>query len=267
MPKESKDGVMTDLICVSDANGVRTLRFDRADKKNAITRAMYSAMADGLDEANTRSDIRVVVIAGSEGCFSAGNDLMDFMEAPPHIGGGETPPVERFMMALMMCEKPVIAAVDGLAVGIGTTLLLHCDLVYATERALFTTPFVNLALAPEYGSSQILPGIVGRAVASEMLLLGAKWDVKKAEAKNLINAVLPTDGFDAAVMDIAQQITQLAPGAVKTAKMLINLPPEDIKDRIVREGGLFAEQLRTDEFKEAVTAFMERRTPDFSKFG
>ncbi|HCR65451.1 MAG TPA: enoyl-CoA hydratase, partial [Oceanicaulis sp.] len=94
---------MTDLIRVSDANGVRTLRFDRADKKNAITRAMYSAMADGLEEANARSDIRVVVIAGGEGCFSAGNDLMDFMEAPPHIGGGETPPVERFMMALMMC--------------------------------------------------------------------------------------------------------------------------------------------------------------------
>lgn len=258
---------MTDLIRVTDANGVRTLRFDRADKKNAITRAMYTALAEGLEAANTRSDIRVVVIAGSEGCFSAGNDLMDFMEAPPHIGGGETPPVERFMMALMMCEKPVIAAVDGLAVGIGTTLLLHCDLVYATDRALFTTPFVNLALAPEYGSSQILPGIVGRAVASEMLLLGAKWDAQKAEAKNLINAVLPSEGFDAAVMEIAQQITQLAPGAVKTAKMLITLPPEDIKARIVREGGLFAEQLRTNEFKEAVTAFMERRAPDFSKFG
>lgn len=258
---------MTDLITVNDANGVRTLRFNRLDKKNAITRAMYSALAEGLEAANTDKDIRVVVIAGDEGCFSAGNDMMDFMQAPPHIGSGDMPPVERFMRALMACEVPVIAAVDGLAVGIGTTLLLHCDLVYATARASFTTPFVNLALAPEFGSSQILPGIVGRAVASELLLLGEKWDAQKAEAKNLINAVLPHDGFEDAVMAIAQKLAALAPGAVKTAKQLINLPPEGLPERIVREGGLFAGQLKSDEFKEAATAFMERRAPDFSKFG
>jgi len=258
---------MTDLITVTDANGVRTLRFNRLDKKNAITRAMYSALAEGLETANSDTAIRVVVIAGAEGCFSAGNDMMDFMEAPPHIGGGDMPPVERFMRALMQCEKPVVAAVDGLAVGIGTTLLLHCDLVYATARASFTTPFVNLALAPEFGSSQILPGIVGRVVATELLLLGEKWDAQKAEAKNLINAVLPHDGFEEAVMAIAQKIAALAPGAVKTAKQLINLPAEGLADRVEREGGLFAEQLRSDEFKEAATAFMERRPPDFSKFG
>ncbi|MGJ3231403.1 MAG: enoyl-CoA hydratase [Oceanicaulis sp.] len=257
---------MTDAIQVSDAGRIRTLRFNRADKKNAITRAMYSAMAEALEAANT-DDVRVVIIAGSDGVFSAGNDLVDFMEAPPHIGGGDMPPVERFMRALMGCEKPVIAAVDGLAVGIGTTLLLHCDLVYATKRAVFSTPFVNLALAPEFGSSQLLPGIVGRVVASELLLLGEKWDAEKAAAKNLVTGLLPQDDFEAAVVEIAEKLAALAPGAVKTAKMLINLPPEDLLARIAREGGLFADQLRSQEFKEAATAFMERRAPDFSKFG
>lgn len=257
---------MTDDIQVSDENRIRTIRFNRAGKKNAITRAMYSAMAEALEGAAS-GDVRVVIIAGGDGVFSAGNDLMDFMEAPPHIGGGDMPPVERFMRALMSCEKPVIAAVDGLAVGIGTTLLLHCDLVYATKRAVFTTPFVNLALAPEFGSSQLLPGIVGRAVASELLLLGEKWDAEKAAAKNLVTDLLPQDDFEAAVVAVAEKLAGLAPGAVKTAKMLINQPPEDLQTRIEREGGLFADQLRTDEFKEAATAFMERRAPDFSRFG
>lgn len=257
---------MTDDILVSDDTRIRTIRFNRPAKKNAITRAMYAAMADALETANA-DDVRVVVIAGGDGVYSAGNDLADFMEAPPHIGGGDMPPVERFMRALMGCEKPVIAAVDGLAVGIGTTLLLHCDLVYATKRAVFSTPFVNLALAPEFGSSQLLPGVVGRAVASELLLLGAKWDAEKAAAKNLVTALLPQDDFEPAVVEIAHKLAALAPGAVKTAKMLITSPPEDLQTRIEREGGLFAEQLRSEEFKEAATAFMERRAPDFSRFG
>ncbi|MGX6647010.1 enoyl-CoA hydratase [Maricaulaceae bacterium MS644] len=257
---------MTDDIQVLDDTRIRTIRFNRAGKKNAITRPMYSAMADALEAANT-DDVRVVIIAGSGGVFSAGNDLVDFMEAPPHIGGGDMPPVERFMRALMACEKPVIAAVDGLAVGIGTTLLLHCDLAYASPRAIFSTPFVNLALAPEFGSSQLLPGSVGRVVASELLLLGEKWDAEKAAAKNLITGVLAQEDFEAQVTAIAQKLAGLAPGAVKTAKMLINQPAEDLSDRIEREGALFAGQLGSDEFKEAATAFMERRAPDFSKFG
>lgn len=256
---------MTDTVLVSDENRVRTIRMNRPEKKNAITRAMYSAMAEALEAANDE-DVRVVIIAGAPGAFSAGNDLMDFMEAPPHIGGGDMPPVERFMRALMACEKPVIAAVDGLAVGIGTTLLLHCDLAYATKRSVFTTPFVNLALAPEFGSSQILPGIVGRVVASELLILGEKWDAETAAAKLLINKTLPEDDFEAAVMEIAVKIAGLAPGAVQAAKKLINAPAEDLFARIEREGEIFAGQLRSEEFKEAATAFMERRAPDFSRF-
>lgn len=257
---------MTDTVLVTDENRVRTVRMNRPEKKNAITRPMYSAMAEALENANA-DDVRVVVIAGAPGAFSAGNDLMDFMEAPPHIGGGDMPPVERFMRALMACEKPVIAAVDGLAVGIGTTLLLHCDLAYATKRSVFTTPFVNLALAPEFGSSQILPGIVGRVVASELLILGEKWDAETAAAKLLINKTLPDDDFEAAVMEIAGKIAGLAPGAVQAAKKLINTPAEDVFTRIEREGEIFAGQLRSEEFKEAATAFMERRAPDFSRFG
>jgi enoyl-CoA hydratase/carnithine racemase len=257
---------MTDTILVSDDAHVRTIRMNRPEKKNAITRAMYSAMAEALETANS-DGVRVVVIAGAPGSFSAGNDMMDFMEAPPHIGSGDMPPVERFMRALVGCEKPVIAAVDGLAVGIGTTLLLHCDLVYATKRSVFTTPFVNLALAPEFGSSQILPGMVGRVVATELLLLGEKWDAETAAAKLLINKTMPEDGFEDAVADIAAKIAGLAPGAVQAAKKLINTPAEDLMARIEREGALFAGQLRSEEFKEAATAFMERRAPDFSKFG
>ena len=176
---------MTDDIRVDDCDGVRMVRFNRAAKKNAITRAMYSAMAQALDSASADASVRVVVIAGTEGVFTAGNDLMDFMEAPPHIGGAETPPVEHFMRALIGCEKPVIAAVDGLAIGIGVTLLLHCDLAYTSDRSVFRTPFVDLALVPEFGSSVLLPGLAGRAVAGELLLLGETWNAARAGAGRL----------------------------------------------------------------------------------
>lgn len=258
---------MTDAIRVETAEQIRTIRFNRPDKKNAITRPMYTAMAQALESANGDADVRVVVITGSEGVFTAGNDLIDFMEAPPHIGGGDTPPVERFMRALMDCEKPVIAAVDGLAIGIGTTLLLHCDLAYASDRAVFKTPFVDLALAPEYGSSQILPGMVGRVVASELLLLGERWDAAKAMSRHLVADVFPAGQLEDEVMNRARALAAKAPSAVRAAKQLMTLPEEDIIARIEREGGIFAELLRTDEFKEAVTAFMERRAPDFSRFG
>ena len=257
---------MTDLILVSDENAVRTIRFNRSDKKNAITRAMYSAMAEALVSANT-DPVRAAIIAGSDGVFSAGNDMIDFMESPPDFGGETLPPVAQFMRALIGCEKPVIAAVDGLAIGIGTTLLLHCDLVYATARSTFATPFVNLALAPEFGSSQILPGVVGRAVASELLLLGERWDAERAEAKLLINGILPEEGFEDAIKAKAQTLANFAPGAVKEAKKLINTPPQDLLEHMYAENEIFSAQLRSQEFNEAATAFMERRAPDFSKFG
>lgn len=256
----------TDVV-IEDRGAVRIIRFNRAAKKNAITRAMYDAMAQGLESADSDKAIRVIVIAGSDGVFTAGNDLMDFMEAPPTIGGGDMPPVERFMRALLGASKPVIASVDGLAIGIGVTLLLHCDLAYASDRSSFKTPFVDLALVPEFGSSAVLPGIVGRVVASELLLLGETWNASRAEAKSLINAVFPADQLEAEVMKRAEALAAKAPNAVKKSKALTTKGIESVYTLMAEEGAEFAGQLASDEFKEAVTAFLERRPPDFSKFG
>ncbi len=256
---------MTEPVIVSDAERVRTIRFNRPEKKNALTRAMYSSAAEGLETA-AEAGARVIVLAGGEGVFTAGNDLVDFMEAPPHIGGGDMPPVERFMRALMEAPVPVIAAVDGLAIGIGTTLLLHCDLAYASDRSSFKTPFVDLALAPEFGSSQLLPGLVGRAVASDLLLLGSTWDAQTARARHLVNEVFPADRLKAEVAARASALAAKAPAAVKAARELIRREAEPMIDRITLEGGIFAELLRGEEFREAAGAFMERRAPDFSRF-
>jgi enoyl-CoA hydratase/carnithine racemase len=258
---------MSEHISVTDDGAIRIIRFDRADKKNAITRAMYAGMAEALNEADASASIRCVVIAGSPGTFTAGNDLMDFMSAPPEFGADEAPPVQRFMQALMGCSRPVIAAVDGLAIGIGVTLLLHCDLVYASDRSSFKTPFVDLALAPEFGSSAILPGLVGRAVASDLLLLGSAWDAKKAAANGLLTGVFPTGDLEHEVMDRARALAAKAPGAVRAAKALMRLEGDRIEDRILTEGREFSRLLQSEEFKEAATAFMERRPPDFSRFG
>ncbi|MFS2318677.1 enoyl-CoA hydratase [Maricaulis sp. D1M11] len=251
---------------VETKDGVRTLRFNRADKKNAITRAMYAAAAHALDSAREDPAVKVFIITGSDGVFSAGNDLMDFMQAPPHVGGGDMPPVEQFMRALAGAEKPVIAAVDGLAIGIGVTLLLHCDLVYASNRSTFKTPFVDLALAPEFGSSQLMPAMLGHAVASELLLLGATWGSDRAYQTGLVGGVFTPETLDEMVWQAAQNLAAKAPGSLKAAKALMKQPPEDLYARISREGEIFAAQLRSPEFAEAAGAFMERRKPDFSKF-
>lgn len=257
---------MSDHILSQDDGHVRILHIHRPDKKNALTRAMYTALSEGLEDASTNASVRVVIIKGEAGVFTAGNDLMDFMQEPPSIGAEPMPPVERFMRALMACTKPVIASVDGLAIGIGTTLLLHCDLVYCSENARFKTPFVDLALAPEFGSSQLLPGRVGRALAGELLLLGTEWDYQRAVEKNLVTAHIAASDLDARVLNLAQDLAGKAPAAVRQAKALMAMEPEPLLDRIVREGEAFTELLRSPEFQEAATAFMERRAPDFSKF-
>ena len=189
------------------------------------------------------------------------------MEAPPHIGAAETPPVERFMRALLNATKPVIAEVDGVAVGIGTTLLMHCDLAYASDRALFKTPFVDLALAPEYASSLLFPARLGRSPASELLLLGDVWGAARAKETGLVSDVFSADQLPGEVRKRAEALAQKSPAALRQAKALMSSEPDSISDRINREGGIFAEMLQSPEFAEAATAFMERRKPDFSKFG
>lgn len=258
---------MSELVLVEDAEGIRTIRFNRPDKKNALTRAMYSAAAEALESGDEDSSIKVFIIAGSDGVFTAGNDIVDFMERPPHVGGGDLPPVERFMRALFSAKKPVVAAVDGLAIGIGVTLLLHCDIIYCSNRSTFKTPFVDLALAPEFGSSQIMPQYLGHAVAAELLMLGNTWGADRAYQTGLVNGTTAPDALEETARIAARSLAAKAPGSLRTAKALMKRPPEDITDRIATEGGMFAELLRSEEFAEAAAAFMERRKPDFSKFG
>lgn len=257
---------MTDHVTIADKSGVRTIVFSRPDKKNALTRAMYDAAADALNDAQTNSNVRVVLLTGSGDSFTAGNDLNDFLSAPPLEG--ESSPVERFMIALMSADKPVAAAVNGLAVGIGVTMLLHCDLVYASRIASFSTPFVKLALAPEFASTLTMPGAMGGAKAAEMLLLGEKLSAEEAERAGLVARVFADEELLDQATERCERLARLAPGAVKDAKALLRrAPDESLPDRMRREGALFAQRLQSDEFKEAATAFLEKREPDFSKFG
>ena len=235
---------MSDLVSVETSEGVRTIRWNRPEKKNALLREMYDTAAEAFETGETEKDVRVFILGGQPGLFTAGNDLVDFMEAPPHIGGTDTPPVERFMRALMNAEKPVIVEVDGLAIGIGTTLLMHCDLSYASENAAFKTPFVDLALAPEFASSLLFPTRLG-----------------------LITDIFPSASLAEEVRKKALALAAKSPGAVRKAKALMMTAEEPVEDRMKREGGIFAEMLQSPEFAEAVGAFMERRAPDFSKFG
>ncbi|GJL97234.1 MAG: enoyl-CoA hydratase [Hyphobacterium sp.] len=258
---------MSNLVSVETTDGVRTIRWNRPEKKNALLREMYDAAAEAFETGETDADVRVFVLGGTPGLFTAGNDLVDFMQAPPHIGSEDMPPVERFMRALMTAKKPVIAEVDGLAIGIGTTLLLHCDLSYASENAAFKTPFVDLALAPEFASSLLFPTLLGRAAASDLLMLGSVWDAKRAREAGLITDIVPSEKLAGFVNERARALAAKSPGAVRQAKALMMTPSESAEDRMAREGGIFAQMLQSPEFNEAVTAFMERRAPDFSRFG
>lgn len=171
------------------------------------------------------------------------------------------------MRALFSAKKPVVAAVDGLAIGIGVTMLLHCDIIYCSNRSTFKTPFVDLALAPEFGSSQIMPQYLGHAVAAELLMLGNTWGADRAYQTGLVNGTTAADALEETARIAARSLAAKAPGSLRTAKALMKRPQEDITDRITKEGGMFAELLRSEEFAEAAAAFMERRKPDFSKFG
>lgn len=258
---------MSELVTVETRENVRSIRWNRPEKKNALLREMYTAAAEALETGDADKDVRVFILGGQPGLFTAGNDLIDFMEAPPHIGGADTPPVERFMRALMQAKKPVIAEVDGLAIGIGTTLLMHCDLAYASEKAKFKTPFADLALAPEFASSLLFPARLGRLAASDLLMLGSTWDAARAREAGLITDVVASGELADTVFEKARILAKKSPGAIRTAKKLMMTPEEPLEDRMNREGALFADMLQSPEFAEAAGAFMERREPDFSKFG
>lgn len=254
---------MTDHVETSVDAGVLTIRLERPEKKNALTHAMYAAMADGLARANADPAVRVALVTGSGDSFTAGNDLGDFAGNPPRADGEA--PVTRFLREISTSAKPVVAAVNGLAVGVGVTMLLHCDLVYAARSATFQAPFVNLALVPEAASSLLLPRLVGHAKASEMFLLGTRIDAAQAEAAGLVSAVFDDAALHVEAAKRAAQLAAKAPNAVLATKRLMRGDGAAIAARMAEEGALFARQLASPEVREAISAFMQKRPPDFSK--
>ena len=251
-------------IRTETADGVLTLTFDRLDRKNAITAAMYQTLADALVAAETDPAIRVIVLAGHESVFTAGNDLEDFMKNPPK---DESAPVHQFLRAISTASKPLIASVSGAAVGVGTTMLLHCDLVYASETAKLSMPFAQLGLCPEAASSLLLPQLAGYHRAADKLLFGEPFDANEARELGLVNRVLPAGELDAFVRTQARKLTLLPPAALRATKRLMKegATPQ-IAERMSVEGKQFGEMLRAPEAREAFTAFFEKRRPDFSKF-
>jgi len=251
-------------IRVETKDRVLRIEIARPEKKNALTQAMYGAMADALVAADKDAAVRAVLIHGTPDCFTAGNDLKDFLERPPH--SGETP-VFRFLSALPAFTKPLVAAVNGAAVGIGTTMLLHCDLVYAAPGAKFQLPFVSLGLVPEAGSSFLLPYIAGYQRAAELLLLARPFDADKAAAAGFVTAIVPESELFARAREAALALAALPPAAVRATKALMRQRfGARTLEAMEAEGKVFRDQLASPEAKEAMTAFFEKRKPDFSRF-
>ncbi|GLU32999.1 enoyl-CoA hydratase [Trinickia caryophylli] len=255
---------MTTDVMVERAASVMTIALSRPEKKNAITSAMYTAMSDALDAARDDAAIRSIVIRGTPGAFSAGNDLEDFMKAPPT---NEDAPVMRFLRTISTAPKPIVASVSGVAVGIGTTLLLHCDLVYAADSAVFSLPFTQLALCPEAASSLLLPRLAGYQLAAEKLLLGEPFDAQEAFRSGIVNRVLPAAEVDAFALAQAEKLAALPASSLRVTKALMKRASEvDVAERIREEVVHFGKMLLAPEAREAMTAFFQKRKPDFRQF-
>jgi enoyl-CoA hydratase/carnithine racemase len=256
---------MTEHVKSEIAGGVLTLTLNRPEKKNALTREMYQALGDAIDGAASSKDIRCILIQAEGDMFTAGNDLADFAAinraepAPPARSGGNP-----LLAALARAVKPIVAAVNGRAVGIGTTMLLHCDLVFVADNALLTTPFVNLALVPEAASSLTLPARIGHARAFSMFVLGEAVDAKKAVDWGIANASCPSADLRAKARAAADAIAARPASAVAATKALMR-DPAALAARMEIEGARFLTQLKSPEAREAFAAFAEKRAPDFSK--
>ncbi|MCR5873301.1 enoyl-CoA hydratase-related protein [Phenylobacterium sp. J426] len=258
---------MSNHILSESSGGVLTLTMNRPEKKNALTRAMYQALADGIDAADADPDIRCIIIQANGDMFTAGNDLADF--AAVNRGDPDANAAREdgnpLLNALERAKTPIVAALNGRAVGVGVTMLLHCDLVYVAEDALLTTPFVNLALVPEAASSMLLPARIGHARAFAMFVLGEAVDARKAEAWGLANAVVPAGDLRPRARAAAEAVASRAASSVAATKALMRRPAETVRERYKEEGRLFAAQLKTADAAEAFAAFAEKRPPDFSK--
>ncbi|WP_411286881.1 enoyl-CoA hydratase-related protein [Phenylobacterium sp.] len=257
---------MTEHILAETSGGVLTLTLNRPEKKNALTRAMYQALGDAIDGAADEPAVRCILIQSNGDIFTAGNDMGDF--AKVNAGDGAANQAREagnpLLNALARAKTPLVAAVHGRAVGVGVTMLLHCDLVFVAEDALLTTPFVNLALVPEAASSLLLPARIGHARAFSMFVLGEAVDGRTAAAWGIANAAVPASELRARALAAAQAVAARPPSAVALTKALMR-DPAALAARMTEEGRHFAAQLKSPEAKEAFAAFAEKRQPDFSK--
>ncbi|MGV0961726.1 MAG: enoyl-CoA hydratase [Limnohabitans sp.] len=253
---------MSDILTHTDA-GVMTITFNRLDKKNSITSSMYAAMADAVAQAAADASVRVVLFQGHESIFSAGNDIGDFLNQPPST---QASPVFRFLRGIATFEKPLLAAVAGPAVGIGTTMLFHCDLVYAGDNAAFSMPFVNLGLCPEAASSLLAPRMFGYHRAAEALLMGEPFFAEAAQEVGLVNRVVPPTEVNGYAQAQARKLAaKPLTSLIETKRLMKGGYQQDVLAKMDEEGQSFGRMLREPAAREAFGAFMEKRKPDFSK--
>ena len=244
-------------ILIHSINGnIRHIEINRSGAKNALTGAMYLDLATALEQADVDESISVVILSGDEQVFCAGNDLNDFIDNPPQ---DESAPPFIFLLALNNFNKPLIAATAGPAIGIGTTMLLHCDYVVASENTLFKMPFVSLGCTPEGGSSLLLPQLIGQRKASELLLLGTSFDPQYALTAGIINEIAPVGGALKQAVIVAKKMAKQPPQAIRAAKAIMKAPLKDlIAQTIIAEGKVFAQRLASDEAQTILRAFMKR---------
>jgi enoyl-CoA hydratase/carnithine racemase len=240
---------------------VQVIRLNRPSKKNALTGEMYEALAGALEAGNTDDGIRAHLLLGVPGAFTSGNDIGDFLGFAMSGGGMQDAPVVRFLRALAQCEKPLVAGVDGLAIGVGTTLLFHCDMVFASPRAVFRTPFLDLGLVPEAGASLLAPRAMGHARAFELLCLGEPFDPVQAKAAGFVNHIVPEEELEARALAAAQAIAAKPAEAMRLSRALLVGDREELRARMEEEIRLFSERLASDEARAAFAAFMDRARP------
>jgi enoyl-CoA hydratase/carnithine racemase len=252
------------LIKSETRDRVARIRFDRLDKKNAITVDMYRQLGAALAAADADREVRAVLLSGTAECFTAGNDVADFLNAPR---SPDSSPARALFQALPNMKKPVVAAVGGPAIGIGTTLLLHCDLVYAAPNARFQLPFVPLGITPEFGSTYILPLLAGYQRAAELLLLGQPFTADKAKEVGIVSEVVAPEALMSKAIDACKALAALPPQSVQLTKQLMKKRHSQVvRETIAEEVKVFGERLGSAEAKEAMSAFLEKRKPDFSRF-
>ena len=245
---------MPDEVLVTDEDGVRMIRMNRPEKKNALTQPMYAEMTRALRESEHLDSVRCLIFAGGPGAFCAGSDIADFQK---RAEGGLNPITVDFLHALVRNPKPLLAAVDGLAIGIGTTMLLHSDYVVASSNASFATPFTKLGLIPEAASSLLGPMRMGYARAFALLVMGRSMSAQDAKAAGFVNAVV--DATDSTIMQAAREIAALPAGAVALARKLLRGDLDDLVKRVDTEAMYFKERLQSDEARAAFATFMSRK--------